>query len=452
MAQPGPSRTRPTSSKEMQITLPTGLGREECIAVKAAEWTSFVKYKHETAKELTDRNGGTWLRRKPYCSVCSEALSNKKRVPIYHHHNSSLRERLYCDMDSRGWYNCGKCETDPHPYKIGERYAVLVTSSILNKWEGNRRENGYRGNALHTDFIGIPGAQIQDLEIATLAEYGNMGRPIDVLLCSGLNDILAGLSPHQIIDKMAHFRTQVELLGARGNSEPNSFAVCTVPLPPKCTRLPADNYRPATDRTEDIKQLNEMILSFNTGGGCPFKSKLAPRYHTWGLENSSIRAPALDRHREWEWREEEVENMLHLKDSTRLRMGKSAMKYFLYAYGILRSEYASKAEWHNAMFPNSRRKRAREELEWAQGGVEGGDVDVAVVGAEGEVVDAELPVGEQGVNDQPGRENDQQNDNQVMDDIDQWFFDNDHDLNQNVLYEEEEDEYVLEVDIRKRNV
>ena len=67
----------------------------------------------------------------------------------------------------------------------------------------------------------------------------------------------------------------------------------------------------------------------------------------------------LDRHKNAEWRESSPTRQLHLSDSARLRMGKTAVKYFMYIYGILTSEFDTKNEWQQAKFPNSRRQMLR---------------------------------------------------------------------------------------------
>ena len=87
-----------------------------------------------------------------------------------------------------------------HSHKIGTRYPVLVSSSILNNWQGMRSMNGYQGDDIHIDFITIPEATVRELEHAFMAEYGNVHRPVDVLLVPGLNDILRGATDSEIME------------------------------------------------------------------------------------------------------------------------------------------------------------------------------------------------------------------------------------------------------------
>ena len=65
---------------------------------------------------------------------------------------------------------------------------MIVTSSILNNWQG--KNNGYPGDDIYVDMIGIPGATIKMLHHAFMAEFKDSNRPVDVLLVGGLNDVL----------------------------------------------------------------------------------------------------------------------------------------------------------------------------------------------------------------------------------------------------------------------
>ena len=55
-------------------------------------------------------------------------------------------------------------------------------------------------SSIHIDYISIPGATIRDLHHAFRVEYGNTHRSVDVILCSGLNDVIDGSTSDQIMN------------------------------------------------------------------------------------------------------------------------------------------------------------------------------------------------------------------------------------------------------------
>ena len=67
----------------------------------------------------------------------------------------------------------------------------------------------YEGDAVHTDYITIPGAKIETLQQAFLIEYGKETRGIDVLVVAGLNKILRVDSVEALMRKIDLFRNTV---------------------------------------------------------------------------------------------------------------------------------------------------------------------------------------------------------------------------------------------------
>ena len=124
----------------------------------------------------------------------------------------------------------------------------------------------------------------------------------------------------------------------------STFAVSTIPLAPSITKLENDCYNLIKpNMTEDIIELNDLIMNLNAEPGQKIDAGRAPRFHTWGL--CSTRAPktvgprnlleTLRSHAQLDWRESRPANQLHLNDNVRLRMGKATIKYFLAIYGIV---------------------------------------------------------------------------------------------------------------------
>ena len=103
-------------------------------------------------------------------------------------------------------------------------------------------------------------------------------------------------------------------------------------------------------RFSDIVELNYQIKTLNQDQ--PQENspvRYAAQFHTWGLASRKRRQKfqrnlleGLPRHRVGQWREQNMEDMLHLSDSTRLRIGKAVIAYFLALYSITETVAASK--------------------------------------------------------------------------------------------------------------
>ena len=106
-----------------------------------------------------------------------------------------------------------------------------------------------------------------------------------------------------------------------------------------------------------IKTLNQDQLQEN------FPVRYAPQFHTWGLasrkrKQNLLEGSGLPRHRVQQWREQNMEDMLHLSDSTRLRMGNAVIAYFLALSSITETVAASKPV-AIAMERNSKRAKVK---------------------------------------------------------------------------------------------
>ena len=152
-----------------------------------------INGKHRNYKDIRNMK----QQRVRYCEICSEYTSNcdTQPTPCHHTHNSSKNYRINAPLDV--------CASTPHSCKIEVRYLVLVTSSILNNWQGRRSTNGYPGYRIHIEHI--PGATIRDFYHAFRAEYGNTHMPVDVILCTGLNDVIDGSTSDDIINDIYDF-------------------------------------------------------------------------------------------------------------------------------------------------------------------------------------------------------------------------------------------------------
>ena len=291
-----------------------------------------------------------------YCETCSEFTPGgdiKIKPKIYTHlHNSSKNYRIQAPSDVWGNYTCFTCSHTPHSCKIGVRYPVIVSSSILNGWQGMRSFNSYQGDPIHIDYITIPGATVKDLHHAFLAEYGNVHRPIDVLLVAGLNDVLKGATVQQIMQDIEEFKESVRSLCVLDETW-SSFAVATLPFPPKLVKFDAETRNLQSNYIQVLIDLTTNIRELNRADAHPMiPTNLAPCFHTWGMRinrHPRIIGPAnllehVSTHRLTLWRELKPKDMLHLNDHLRLKMGKSAIEYFKVIYKITECKAKSKNE------------------------------------------------------------------------------------------------------------
>ena len=327
------------------------------IARKKNEWRVMKEGKAEEAEQL--RAEMSHIKNhsgKSYCNICSETSTEvwPRISAIYHNHFSSKELRMNLPHDHYGQYACITCEVTPHNYKAGDRYAIYVSSSTLANWQGKRYSNHYKGDSLHLDSIAIPGATVKMLHHAFACEYKNFWKPLDVILCGGLNNLLRGQSKEQLMSEIKRFKNYVVRLGNdSGYMHENTFAVCTLLYPPMLSQFELDPPRNPdfrfTDRTWDIYEINNFILELNATGKDAQYTRRAPQPHTFGLRaGPDIRQGnslgKLNKHRESAWREEIFDQQLHLNDQYRLKMGKMVITYYEYIYGVKYSEYNTRRE------------------------------------------------------------------------------------------------------------
>ena len=312
------SKLYPREALDIQGNLPAALQlRRIYLTRRKNEAKHYYVLKHPDHQAFRRYHGSTLN----YCPTCSEYVNRKRRDMelVIHRHTSSLNYRINSDHKQSPWgeYFCNTCEVGFHGFKTGSRYPVLVTSSMLKDWQGIRSKNGYRGDKIHVDQIGVSGARISELEFAFLAEYGELYRPTDVLLVSGYNDLVQGQNPNQILADMKSFKNEVL------KNEGSSFAASTIPLPPCMSKLEKDQYNLSKpDLTQRIIQLNDMIIQMNKEPGQAMETHRAPCFHTWGL--TSRRLPkeigprnlleTMPAHAHQDWREKRPTNQLHLSE------------------------------------------------------------------------------------------------------------------------------------------
>jgi hypothetical protein len=311
-----------------------------------------MEVKSENFQSIRDRFKNVASVR-PYCSTCSEVQIDDESLRLnqirYHQHISSLQYRVDTPLDDNGQYACSQCEVSPHYAKCGDRYPILVTSSILSQWQGRnwraRAATGYKGDVIHIDQLSLPGGRIRDLQTALRAEYSKSDIPLDVLVAGGINDIINHAGAGEIIKQLTDWKAEV----TSWNPE-STFSVCTMPYPPSITFLSQDYHlhREAVknrDKTAVINELNPAIVQLNQQGPQGNITARAPRLTTWGLRQSLVElnnnnaevnrsVGRLTAHRSRQWRERQSDRQLHFDDRSRFRLGKATVAYFRRMYGL----------------------------------------------------------------------------------------------------------------------
>ena len=163
-----------------------------------------------------------------------------------------------------------------------------------------------------------------------------------MLIVGGVNVVLQGRTAEQILQDILNFQRAVLSMCVNPSAgEISSVAVPTVTFPPMATAVPgeyravdADKLQALIDFTTGIREIIKNAVNSITG--LPLGEYTTPTFHIWGRKGGAtdnIISPrnlmeSTQEVRCTEWREEEYDKMLHLKDGARLRMGMSCTKYF----------------------------------------------------------------------------------------------------------------------------
>ena len=230
---------------------------------KSTEPATFVKSKIKNYSDIRKKN---FHLGKKYCSICSEYSSSvfPQGQVIFHNHNSSKSLRMSSAPRRWGVYPCSSCKTQLHSFKTGIRHPVLVTSSLLNNWQGDRSVNKYPGDDIHEDLIGIPGGTVRILHHAFMAEFGSSSIPVDVLVVGTVNDVMRGKNASKIIRDLRKFKNDVLSMKTRaGVGGRSTFSVATHPFPPKIAVLPYEERILQDNSFETLSTLTNMIRELN---------------------------------------------------------------------------------------------------------------------------------------------------------------------------------------------
>ena len=92
-------------------------------------------------------------------------------------------------------------------------------------------ETRYDGDQFHNERIFVTGATVSNIAHAINVAYFNLGKPIDLLICAGINDIIHGRSAIEIMYDLFILEEALEI-----RLPTSTMAICTLPLPPMICR------------------------------------------------------------------------------------------------------------------------------------------------------------------------------------------------------------------------
>ena len=231
---------------------------------------------------------------------------------------------------------CPSCKSSHLPYPK-ERTKIVISDSTLHNFFAppTPTTRDYEGDTLHTDYVTIPGAQLETLFHAFKLEYASHPRPMDIFIVGGYNDLVRKNSREYIMWHIKEFvRYVLELQNCPGSR--NTIAVGTFMYPPQLAWFEdngpePDNY---TNQKGKLNWLNRAIEDLNLENGAPDYVGI----HKYGLRVVTRRRKDrygqehqrhIKKHRWEHWREKEKQNMLHLTNERRFKLGKAVNDFFI---------------------------------------------------------------------------------------------------------------------------
>lgn len=301
------------------------------VPAGAESKAAFNRTMEEYLKNRTNAYGHLNLDR--FCRSCSELFDPQWFTPtvIQHKHNSSIARCVNLGVDDSGMWACGVCESSPHPFLMSDRRSILVTSSMLNDAYKSIEQYGFQKDAMHVDYIGIPGATLQVLLRALAAETTHSSMPMDILIAAGHNNILRGHTIEELKNDMDRIISWTSYQNSYHPGTYNTVAFVTLPPFPKVVNPTEMKLQIPGSVEQLLFQFNEYAKRLNRAFRLP-----APQFHTWTVrfapsDRGVNGGRPLDRALGTQastCREAEPWNMLHFSDRVRARAWISCVKYF----------------------------------------------------------------------------------------------------------------------------
>ena len=174
--------------------------------------------------------------------------------------------------------------------------------------------------------------------MAVQTQYADEKRPIDLLICAGLPELMRGAKARTVLDCLVQFRDW-----AKSQNSDNSVAIASVPEAPTGSKDIIEE-----EFAKQTRELNEGILKMNDEMAAPYKSR-APRFHIWGTKKTAEdEEPRIGKSNNLY--DEEPDIKVHHQ----LRMGKAMISFFRGAYGLIPRE---RGQVVRLSYAEARRKR-----------------------------------------------------------------------------------------------
>ena len=270
----------------------------------------------------------------PMCNICSYRQPRPlPSIALFHNHYSAVETRV---MQGVEWsttnrsYMCPTCMMH-HASRLDYGLNICLSASQLHEFHRPRDPSVIcPPDNLHVDWVTIPGATIPTLQYAWSVDYAKYKTPMRILLTAGINDLLKGGTYTSITNSILHLRQAIDKQNEYHPSSHNELVVATFLNPPKLTWFPDTGPPPPghVNRLEEIRQLNDWIVEFNTGYG-----KYTPRFHRFGVKTgrkfvNGVPVP-MHVHQLRKWRQSEpIGDMVHLNDYWRTRLGAAVVHHF----------------------------------------------------------------------------------------------------------------------------
>ena len=268
------------------------------------------------------------------CIVC---CGKNKKLKIFHRHLSTAHYNKEMRKLGESDVMCYFCDTH-HPINHMSRPKIILTTSTLNGVQFIEGWDWGNHQPTHVDIESIPGARIATLKKAWERAYCTNPFPIDTLLVAGLNDInyfarlhtsqgvhhtdLAVLVSEDIISQIKSIQNLIKN-HSKAFLVDDTLAVATILHTPSMYWHEADGEVPTStyvNLKHVVDRTNLKIQDFNLHHGVPY----APKFQGSGERKKGMHRGYQFSH----WREENREDMLHLKDKYRIKMMKAYIKYF----------------------------------------------------------------------------------------------------------------------------
>lgn len=188
------------------------------------------------------------------CPVCRPLSS----IPTYHRHHST--KWLYNHMLARQeiTVDCIVCKAE-HPIKVGKRLIIFFSTSTVHNVVLDPKVKSPH----HFNVETICGGTIDLLRRNFSLLYYDEERPMDVILCAGLNDLED--ESDLIIHNLSLFKKNV-----MDQNRENTFCVIKLLRPPRYCWFPRngpepilDGCKPYINMLEKVNYINDVIHKLN---------------------------------------------------------------------------------------------------------------------------------------------------------------------------------------------